>query len=112
MPITQADIRDILAEKDSERAQVICAKHNYVGGKIPPRVSGCADCWRCFYIYDLASTPPSLRKERLDELEHVINSVVDMVKKNKFDFVPDARPEVKFTQDGFNDETGKYREDE
>lgn len=111
MPISPADIKDILAEKDSERVTVVCGKHSYTGSKIPPRTSGCADCWRCYYIYDLASTPPSLRKSRLDELEHVIHSVVDMVKKGTFDFVPDARPTIEYTQDGFDDEAGDYRED-
>ena len=111
MPISQADIKDILSEKDSERATLICGKHNYTGSKMPPRVSGCADCWRCYYIYDLATTPPSLRKERLDELEHVINKVVDMVKKNKFDFIPEERPEIIYTKDGFDDDTNQYKED-
>jgi hypothetical protein len=64
-----------------------------------------------YYCFDLASTPPSLRKERLDELEHVINSVVSMVKKNKFDFIPEERPEIIYTRDGFDDEKGDYKED-
>ena len=53
-----------------------------------------------------------MRQARLDELEHVIRSVVGMVKTGKFDFVPEERPDIQFTRDGFNDETGKYREDE
>ena len=110
MPISPADIKDILAEKDSQRASVICGKHNYVGSKMPPRTSGCADCWRCYYIYDLASTPPSLRKERLDELEHVINKVVGMVKTGTFDFVPDDRPTIEYTKDGFDDDANDYKE--
>jgi hypothetical protein len=112
MPITPADIASILAEKDSERVQLVCPKHNYVGSKMPPKSSGCKECWQVYYIFDLASTPPSLRKERLDELEHVIHNVVDMVKKNKFDFVPEARPEVVLTRDGFDDATQKYRGEE
>jgi hypothetical protein len=112
MPISQVDIQRILAEKDSERVDLLCPKHKYVGSKIPPSSTGCKECWMAYYCFDLASTPPSLRKERLDELEHVIHSVVDMVKKNKFDFIPDARPDIVFTQDGFDDESGKYKEDE
>lgn len=112
MPITPADIAGILAEKDSERVNLVCPKHLYTGSKMPPKSSGCKHCWEAYYIFDLASTPPSLRKERLDELESVINSVVDMVKKNKFDFVPEARPEIVLTKDGLDDATGKYRGEE
>jgi len=112
MPFTQPQIDKILAENDSERVQLLCPKHNYVGSKLPPSTHGCKFCWQAYYTFDLASTPPHMRQSRLDELEHVIRSVVGMVETGKFDFVPDSRPEVKFTQDGFNDETGKYREDE
>ena len=111
MPISPADIKSILAEKDSERATVVCSKHQYTGSRIPPKASGCKECWMVYYCYDLATTPPSLRKERLDELEHVIHKVVDMVKKGTFDFVPDDRPTIEYTQDGFDDEAGDYRED-
>jgi hypothetical protein len=112
MPISPADIAGILAEKDSERVNLVCPKHQYVGSKMPPKSSGCKECWQVYYIYDLASTPPSLRKARLDELEHVINSVVDMVRKNKFDFVPEERPEINYTRDGLDDATGLYRGEE
>jgi hypothetical protein len=112
MPITPADITAILAEKDSERVSLVCPKHQYTGSKMPPSSHGCSDCWKVYYIFDLATTPPSLRKERLDELEHVVRKVADMQQKGTWDFVPQERPTIEFTQDGLNDETGNYREDE
>src|ERR1700693_4993871 len=106
MSFNKTQIDKILSENDSERVQLLCPKHNYVGSKLPPTSHGCKFCWEAYYCFDLASTPPHMRQARLDELEHVIRSVVKMVELNKFDFIPDERPEVSFTQDGFNDATG------
>lgn len=83
-PTQKNDIGRVLAENDSERIQLVCPKHNYLGGKIPPSTSGCKDCWLAYYIWDLATTPPSKRQERLEELEVVIHHMVEYEEKGQF----------------------------
>jgi hypothetical protein len=69
---------------DSEKVQLRCSQHNYLGGKIPPRTSGCKNCWMAYYTWDLATTPPSLRQERLEELESVIMHAVEFQNTGRF----------------------------
>lgn len=71
---------------------------------MPPKSSGCKECWLAYYIYDIASTPPSLRKERLDELESVIRHTAEYAAKGKWDFVPDMNPTIDYHKDAADDQ--------
>lgn len=82
--ISEHDVKAVLAENESERTNIICSKHNYAGNKIPPNTRGCKHCWLAYYIWDLATTPPSKRQERLEELETVVHHAVEYEKKGTF----------------------------
>lgn len=69
---------------DVDKLNATCSKHQYIGNKIPPQTHGCSRCWLAYYIWDMATTPPSLRKERLDELESIIHHAVEYEKKGQF----------------------------
>lgn len=105
MNYSEHDIQAVLEEKDSERLQLSCPKHRYLGGKLPPETKGCKDCWMAYYVWDLATTPPSLRQERLDELESVVRHAVEYEQKGRFgkDFTlyepTDPRFEIKIEKD-------------
>jgi hypothetical protein len=78
----------IMEEVQGGKVLLTCKKHNYVGGKIPPNPDGpsrgCPECWKCYYWWDFATTPPHLRQERLDELEMVVHHAVEFAEKGKF----------------------------
>lgn len=86
------NIDKILSEINSDEVTLTCGKHNYVAARkranatlaIPPNTRGCADCWKVYYITDLALTPPGKRQERLDELEEVIHHAVEFERTGKF----------------------------
>lgn len=90
---------------NSEKTQLVCSKHNYLGGKIPPKTSGCKECWFAYYIWDLATTPPGKRQERLDELEAVVRHAAEYAQTGKFGkdlelYEPgDLRFQVQFEKD-------------
>jgi hypothetical protein len=86
------DKERIFQELESEAVLLTCEKHRYVAARrnsgrtvvIPPESRGCANCWKVFFITDLALTPPSKRAERLDELEEVIHHAIDYERKGTF----------------------------
>src|SRR5437899_2890859 len=81
---TQTQLAGIVSELNSGKLYVTCGIHNYVGGSKPPQTRGCSKCWMAYYVWDLATTPPHLRKERLDELEGVVLRAVEFERTGKF----------------------------
>ena len=113
-------LEQILSEVKSGAVLLTCGRHRYVAARktrngglvaIPPNPDGpskgCKYCHECYYVTDLCLTPPGKRQERLDELDEVIHHLVEMVQKNKFDFVPDLNPTVRYYKDAADDETGQ-----
>lgn len=103
--MNQSDQEQVIREAlDTEKIQLVCKKHNYLGGKMPPKTSGCKDCWYAFYVWDLATTPPSQRQQRLDELEEVIHHAIEYEQKGQFTdfklFEPgDPRLKIEYEKD-------------
>lgn len=83
---TEAQLQDVLSEREGVRVNLVCGTHQYVGSKMPPKTQGCKNCWMAYYTYDLASTPPHLRQERLEELETIIHHVAEYEDQGRFDF--------------------------
>lgn len=104
----------ILDEIGSDQVHLICGRHQYTAARkrangtvaIPPNTRGCKDCWKVYYITDMALTEPSKRQERLDELEQVIHHAIEFEQKGQFGkdfelFDPkDERFKVEFEKDG------------
>jgi hypothetical protein len=101
MALTDAQKRDTLKELfDATRITVKCGKHLYFGPvKERPEVTpmlGCADCWRVFYISEMATTPPDERRQKLEELEEVMHNMVAMVERGTWDFEPYEHAQIEF----------------
>jgi hypothetical protein len=100
---SQHELGKLLSEKDSERVDLRCGRHNYLASKVPPETRGCHDCWMAYYVWDIATTPPHLRQERLDELESIIHHCVEYEQKGQFKdelYLPsDARFQVEVDKD-------------
>lgn len=93
MALTEQGKRDLIAEAfEPKRVTFWCAKHNYIGPiKGKPEVKptlGCPDCWKIFYIHEMATTPPAERQKKLEEIEEVLHNIVQMVEKGTWDFEP------------------------
>lgn len=103
----------VLSEISSDKVHLICGRHNYTAARrrgnailaVPPETRGCADCWKVYYITDLALTDPSKRQERLDELEEVVHHAIEFEQKGEFgkDFelyeTTDPRFKIKIEKD-------------
>jgi len=99
MALTQKQVFDTLDELfDQNKVQLKCGKHLYWGPvKDKPEVTpmlGCSDCWRVFYVYELATTPPDERRQKLEEIEEVMHHMVEMVEAGTWDFKPYAHAQI------------------
>lgn len=104
MALTDPDKRQLLAEAfDDKRVTFWCARHNYMGPiKGKPEIKpflGCANCWKIFFISEMATTPPSEREKKLSEIEEVLRNVVQLVEQGKWDFVPYQHAQVNIGED-------------
>ncbi len=103
---TREQLDGIVKELGGGQLLLVCQKHNYTASKIPPPPRGCADCLNAYFVWDYATTPPHLRKERLEELESIIKHAVEFDVKGKFGkdfelFNPgDPRFKVSYEKDG------------
>lgn len=110
--LAKSKLDRITDELNSGKLYLTCGRHSYVayvkqGGVTPPEPRGCPDCWKAYYFTLHCITAPHQRYEHLEELNEVIRKTVEMVEKGKFDFVPDAVPDVRIFKDAADDETGK-----
>lgn len=104
MALTEQQKIDYVREVfDDKRVQLKCGKHLYFGPvKGRPEVIpmlGCVDCWKVFYVYEMASTPANERGQKLAELEEVLHNVVQMVEEGKFDFEPYPHAQIEIGQE-------------
>lgn len=100
MPLNERQQKEFLAEAmDSQKVQLYCGLHNYYGqSKSNPNVKpakGCAKCWMIFYFHDIASAPPHMRKQRLDELEEVIHKATELAASGKWDIEINPHADIK-----------------
>jgi hypothetical protein len=96
---TQKEREDILRDVlDPHKTQVVCAVHNYVGKELPPSTEGCKKCWTAWYWFIIATTPPHLRKERLEAMYRAVYDGVKAHERGEFDFEPFALPGVEITK--------------
>lgn len=99
MALTDQQKKDVISEVfDDKRVTLRCGKHSYFGpvkGKpeFKPTL-GCVDCWKVFYVHEMATTPPDERRQKLEEIEEVLHNVVQLVEQGKFDFEPFAHAQV------------------
>lgn len=90
---TQADA--LLTEvMDKNRVILSCEKHSYLASDIPPKPIGCKDCWQAYWWHQIASTPPHLRRARLEAALSMMKEAVRLAEKGEFDFVVNERPEI------------------
>ena len=103
---TTQEVEKVLGEVlDKNKIQLICELHHYLGSSTPPQPIGCKHCWEAYYWHMIASTPPHLRAERLDQLSKSVQDACRMADRGEFDFEPFARPEITVQKDGWDDAT-------
>ncbi len=97
---TPEEIRAILRERplDNPRVQLVCRRHGYLAKDVPPK-PGCVDCWKVWYWYMFANTPPHLRLERLEQLEKLLRAANADAAAGKFDVELFAHPEFHVEKD-------------
>ncbi len=95
-----AETRAFLAEvMDNKRVLLSCEKHSYVASETPPEPRGCKDCAQAYWWHKIASTPPHLRAERLQEALRVVRAAVESFEKGEFDFIVDEHPIISIEKD-------------
>lgn len=93
---SEAEASKILAESfDRTKVLLHCEPHRYVGSSTPPASKGCKNCWEAWYWYMLATTPPHLRQERLEQLEAAVHYAVEAVEAGTWDLQLYDRPQIK-----------------
>ena len=104
MALSESDKTDMLMEAlDPTKVILRCGKHDYFGpvkgfAEKKPQL-GCSDCWRVFYMHEMANTPPDKRREKLEELEEVLHNVVQLVEQGKWDVVINPHATIKIEKD-------------
>jgi hypothetical protein len=103
MALSEQDKVDTLKELfDTQRVNLYCGLHNYHGpvkgaAEVMPTM-GCPSCIKVFLIHELATTPPSERRQKLDEIEEVLNHCAELDDKGEFDFVPYEHAQIEIGQ--------------
>lgn len=101
---TPRQAEDLLSEvMDKEKLTLFCGKHTYIASSIPPTAQGCKSCWECYYWYMIASTPPHLRAERLNQIEEMVAHAVEVVEKHEFDVKLYDRPVIHTEKNAIDD---------
>jgi hypothetical protein len=90
----------ILSEAlDSDKIQLICGRHHYVASETPPDSTGCKMCWQAWYMHKIATTPPHLRLQRLEEMERMVYDAVKSVEKGEWDYEPFDKPQIEISKE-------------
>lgn len=84
---------------DPSRLQLVCGRHQYVAKEMPPESQGCKECWQAWWMHKIATTPPHLREQRLQEAERMVRNAVQMYEAGEYDFSPYDHPEIKIEKD-------------
>lgn len=95
---------------NTQKVLLHCGVHKYIASDIPPLPRGCKNCWEAYWWFKIASPPPHLRRERLEQAFKMVMDANQAVEQGDWDFQVDlGYPEAKIEKDGFDDETGEYR---
>lgn len=102
--LSERNKQDMLGEIfDKTKINVKCGQHFYFGPiksrpDIKP-VMNCPDCWKVFYIHELATTAPAERRAKLEEIEEVMNHMVEMIQAGTWDFEPYAHAQIEIGEE-------------
>ena len=109
MALSEHDKNDVLSEIfNSEKINVKCGRHLYFGpvkgcagfgnAQVQPEI-GCADCWKVFFIHELATTPPDDRGKKLEELEFVVRNANQLFESGKWDISINPHATIEIEKD-------------
>lgn len=97
---SQTEKEAILREAmDPIKIQLVCGKHQYTAKELPPTSKGCKECWQAWWMHKIATTPPHLREQRLQEAESMLRNAVQMLEAGQFDFEPYDHAQVQIDKD-------------
>lgn len=99
MPLSEQEKNQYLSEAmDSQKVQLYCKEHMYFGPSREQSIrptKGCTQCWMVFYFKDIASAPPHMRAQRLDELEEVLHKAVELAQSGRWDININPHADIK-----------------
>lgn len=98
--MTQTQAENVLREVfDKDKILLSCGEHRYIGSNLPPQPIGCKQCWEAYYWYMIATTPPHLRRERVEQAISAVTHANESYERGEFDFEPLARPIIEHTNE-------------
>lgn len=83
----------IIEETQSKSVILRCGRHEYFGDG-PIKEPSCKDCCMVYLFKMLADLPPSVRAERLDQLEATLNHMAEDINRGTWDYKPFAHPKI------------------
>ena len=113
---SDADIAKLGREvMDSQKIQLICSAfpsgkphRPYLGSNQPPPPRGCVNCWKAYWWYVTATTPPHLREEMLSRAEKGVADAVQEWETGNWELELAAHPQISIEKDAMDDTTGVY----
>jgi hypothetical protein len=93
---------------DPTKVHLICGEHKYIASKTPPFPNGCINCWKAYWWFQVATSPPHLREQLLDLAYKAVYDSVKAHERGEFDFTPFTHPEVTIERDALDDDTNVY----
>lgn len=98
--LSEAEAQQVLGEVfDKQKVILHCGEHLYVGSNIPPPPRGCKSCWEAYYWHMIATTPPHLRRQRVEEALSAVRHGVESYEKGQWDFEPLDRAVIETTHE-------------
>jgi len=78
--------------KEVDQFVLRCEIHNHYYNGRPPITVGCPECWKCYYVAQVAMAEGD-KAATIDQLEAAIRHVVELAEKGEWDFIPNMRIE-------------------
>ena len=85
MPYSKKELAELVTELNSPKIVRICDKHMYAGGRQKLPTPGCKKCAWAFWLWLLKETPPSKRREKLEELQQLVHHMSEAEDKGQLD---------------------------
>ena len=95
---------------DKSKILLHCPKHTYVASDTPPAPIGCKHCWEAYWWYKIASTPPHLRQERLEQAYAMVSDAVVQMERGEFDIQLYDHPVIETRKNVSDKEIEKEKE--
>ena len=90
--------------RDPKRIYAGCGLHGYYGPSHlvdTKPATGCADCWKAWWLAHILKFPASERAAALDQAFEAIAKCNEAVENGTWDFTPFEKPEIHIDKDAY-----------